>query len=78
MLKELPKSNDKMIDFSINTVEKLTPRWEIWLSYMIYTYLSKWNQNNLEVNTEVQKKKSRRKCDNISILPWESRYFISI
>lgn len=57
MLKELPKSNDKMIDFSINTVEKLTPRWEIWLSYMIYTYLSKWNQNNLEVNTEVQKKK---------------------
>lgn len=57
MLKEVPKSNDKMIDFSINTVEKLTPRWEIWLSYMIYTYLSKWNQNNLEVNTEVQKKK---------------------
>lgn len=57
MLKEVPKSNDKMIDFSINNVEKLTPRWEIWLSYMIYTYLSKWNQNNLEVNTEVQKKK---------------------
>lgn len=69
-----------MIDFSINNVEKLTPRWEINLTliYMIYTYLSKWNQNNLEVNTEVQKKKSRRKCDNISILPWESRYFIRI
>ena len=48
-----------MIDFSINNVEKLTPRWEINLTliYMIYTYLSKWNQNNLEVNTEVQKKK---------------------
>ena len=47
-----------MIDFSINNVEKLTPRWEINLTliYMIYTYLSKWNQNNLEVNTEVQKK----------------------
>ena len=44
-----------MIDFSINNVEKLTPRWEINLTliYMIYTYLSKWNQNNLEV----QKKK---------------------
>ena len=53
------KSNDKIIDFSINNVEKLTPRWEINLTliYMIYTYLSKWNQNNLEVNTEVQKKK---------------------
>lgn len=52
MLTEAPK-NDRMMDYSINNVEKLAPRLEIWILISDTSLsLSKRYPNNLEINVE--------------------------